>query len=51
MHRLDPASRDALLLVTAGLSYDEVATVCQTPLRTVQSRVRRARQRLADELA
>lgn len=50
MHRLDAASRHALLLVTAGLSYEETAAVCQTPLRTVQSRVRRARQRLADEL-
>lgn len=48
--RLDPASRQALLLVTAGLSYEEVATVCESPLRTVQSRVRRARQRLAAEL-
>lgn len=48
--RLDPASRQALLLVTAGLSYEEVAIVCESPLRTVQSRVRRARQRLAVEL-
>lgn len=50
VNRLDPASRDALLLVTAGLSYEETASVCQSPLRTVQSRVRRARQRLADQL-
>jgi len=48
--RLDPASRQALLLVTAGLSYEEVATVCESPLRTVQSRVRRARQRITAEL-
>lgn len=48
--RLDPDSRQALLLVTAGLSYEETAAVCGSPLRTVQSRVRRARQRLADEL-
>lgn len=50
VQRLDPASRDALLLITVGLSYEEVAVVCQSPLRTVQSRVRRARQRLVDEL-
>lgn len=48
--RLDPASRQALLLITAGLSYEEVATICESPLRTVQSRVRRARQRIAAEL-
>ncbi|WP_305305900.1 sigma-70 family RNA polymerase sigma factor [Brevundimonas sp.] len=50
IERLDPASRQALLLVTAGLSYEEVAIVCESPLRTVQSRVRRARQRLAAQL-
>lgn len=50
IERLDPASRQALLLITAGLSYEEVAAVCDTPLRTVQSRVRRARLRLAAEL-
>jgi len=48
--RLDPASRDALMLIAVGLSYEEAAVVCQSPLRTVQSRVRRARQRLVDEL-
>lgn len=50
VQRLDPASRDALLLITVGLSYEEVAIVCGSPLRTVQSRVRRARQKLVDEL-
>ena len=48
--RLDPASREALMLVTSGLSYVEAARVCQSPLRTVQSRVRRARLRIAAEL-
>ena len=48
--RLDPASREALMLVTTGLSYVEAARVCQSPLRTVQSRVRRARLRIAAEL-
>lgn len=50
VQRLDADSRQALLLITAGLSYEEVAIVCGSPLRTVQSRVRRARQRLADDL-
>lgn len=50
VQRLDADSRQALLLVTAGLSYEEVAVVCGSPLRTVQSRVRRARQRLTDDL-
>ena len=48
IERLDATSRDALLMVTAGLSYEETAAICQSLLRTVQSRVRRARQRLAD---
>lgn len=48
--RLDAGSRQALLLVAAGLSYEQVAIACEAPLRTVQSRVRRARQRLANEL-
>jgi RNA polymerase sigma-70 factor (ECF subfamily) len=50
IERLDPDSRQALLLITAGLSYEETAAVCDSPLRTVQSRVRRARLRLAEEL-
>lgn len=48
MDFLDPASRQALLLITAGLTYEETASVCQCNLRTVQSRVRRARKRLAE---
>lgn len=48
---LDPDQRHALLLITAGLSYDEAALACATPLRTMQSRVRRARAKLAVMLA
>ena len=48
---LDPDQRHALLLITAGLSYDEAAVACATPLRTLQSRVRRARAKLAVLLA
>lgn len=46
LERLDPDSKHALLLITAGLSYEEAANVCGCALRTVQSRVRRARERL-----
>lgn len=48
---LDEESRHSLLLITAGLSYEEAATVCGCPLRTLQSRVRRARERLTVRLA
>ncbi len=48
---LDPDQRHALLMITAGLSYDEAAVACATPLRTMQSRVRRARERLTVLLA
>ena len=46
--RLEPESQSALMMVVAGLSYEETAEACGCPLRTVQSRVRRARARLAD---
>ena len=48
MESLDADSRQALLLITAGLTYEETANVCRCNLRTVQSRVRRARKRLAE---
>ncbi|HEV7227326.1 sigma-70 family RNA polymerase sigma factor [Brevundimonas sp.] len=48
VNRLDADSRLALLLVTMGLTYEETAQACGSPLRTVQSRVRRARLRLAE---
>lgn len=48
---LDPDQGHALLLITAGLSYEEAAEVCATPLRTIQSRVRRARAKLTVLLA
>lgn len=49
--KLDPDQRHALLLITAGLSYEEAAAACETPLRTMQSRVRRARAKLTALLA
>lgn len=48
--RLDPSVRQALLMAAAGLSYEEMAQVCDSPLRTVQSRVRRARRKISTEL-
>lgn len=48
---LDIDQRHALLMITSGLSYDEIAVSCATPLRTIQSRVRRARAKLAVALA
>lgn len=50
MGELDSESRESLLLITAGLSYEEAALVCGCPLRTLQSRVRRARQRLVEAM-
>lgn len=49
--KLDEDQKHALLMIIAGLSYEEAANACDTPLRTVQSRVRRARARLAVLLA
>ena len=47
--KIDPDQRKALLLVSAqGLSYEEAAIVCRTPVGTIKSRVNRARIRLAD---
>lgn len=50
LDELDVESRHSLLLITAGLTYVEAAQVCGCPLRTLQSRVRRARERLASKL-
>jgi RNA polymerase sigma-70 factor (ECF subfamily) len=47
--KIDPDQRKALLLVSAqGLSYEEAAIACRTPVGTIKSRVNRARIRLAD---
>jgi RNA polymerase sigma-70 factor (ECF subfamily) len=47
MGELRPEQREALHLVIAeGLSYDEVATVCNCPVGTVRSRIARARREL-----
>ena len=44
---LDEPSRDAILLVLgAGLTHVEAAEVCQCPLGTLKSRIRRGRVRL-----
>jgi RNA polymerase sigma-70 factor (ECF subfamily) len=51
LDRLTPDTRDALLLiVVAGLSYEEAAEVCSCAVGTLKSRVSRARRRLAELL-
>ena len=50
--RLPASQRDALLLlVWAGLSYEQIAHATGAPLGTVQSRISRARRRLRRQLA
>jgi RNA polymerase sigma-70 factor, ECF subfamily len=50
--KLSSDQREALLLVGAsGFSYDEAATICETAVGTIKSRVNRARTRLAELLA
>ncbi len=46
--RLPPRQREAVLLVAAGLSYDEAARVSGTVAGTIKSRVGRARAKLAE---
>ena len=49
--KLPVVQREVLLLVGAsGLSYDEAAAICGTPVGTVKSRVNRARTLLAELL-
>jgi RNA polymerase sigma-70 factor (ECF subfamily) len=46
--RLPPLLREALVLVGAqGLSYEEAAAICGTPVGTMKARVSRARSQLA----
>jgi RNA polymerase sigma-70 factor (ECF subfamily) len=50
--RLDPDRRLAFVLTQMiGLSYREAADVCECPIGTIRSRVARAREDLAAELA
>lgn len=51
LRKLDPAQREALILVAAeGFSYEEAARICECAVGTVKSRVNRARVRLAELL-
>ena len=45
---LPPEQRETLLLIGAcGFSYEEVATICESPVGTIKSRVNRARTHLS----
>ena len=51
LRRLPGEEREALVLKeVAGMTYREISESCGVPLGTVQSRIHRARQRLADAL-
>jgi RNA polymerase sigma-70 factor (ECF subfamily) len=50
--KLPSGQREALLLVGAsGFSYDEAATICESAVGTIKSRVHRARTRLSKLLS
>lgn len=51
LEKITPEQRQALLLIGAqGLSYEEAAALCRTPVGTIKSRVNRARARLSELL-
>lgn len=51
LRRLPDDEREALVLKeVAGMTYREISESCGVPLGTVQSRIHRARQRLAEAL-
>ncbi|MFC3069172.1 sigma-70 family RNA polymerase sigma factor [Phenylobacterium soli] len=50
LQTLTPKSRDALVLVAAGNSYEELAEIWGCAVGTVKSRIARARQSLLDAL-
>jgi RNA polymerase sigma-70 factor (ECF subfamily) len=43
---LHPDTREAIILVSAGLTHEEAAEVMNSPLGTLKSKVRRGRQQL-----
>lgn len=50
--QLPPDQREALILIGAeGLTYEEVATICDCAVGTIKSRVNRARSRMAELLS
>jgi RNA polymerase sigma-70 factor, ECF subfamily len=51
LRRLTPEARDALLMIVgAGLSYEEAAQIAGCPVGTMKSRVNRAREHLAQQV-
>ena len=52
LRRLPEDEREAVVLKeVAGMTYREISDACGVPLGTVQSRIHRARQRLAEALS
>ncbi len=52
LFRLPPDQREALMLVGAsGMSYEDAAALCNCAVGTMKSRVKRARNRLAEMLS
>ena len=50
--QLPPSQREVLILIGgSGMSYEEVAAICNCAVGTVKSRVNRARNRLAQILS
>lgn len=50
LDRLPAEARSLLLLMGAGASYEEAASICDCPVGTIRSRLNRARHRLQSEL-
>jgi RNA polymerase sigma-70 factor (ECF subfamily) len=44
--KLPVEQREAVLLIAAGITYEEAAQICGAELGTIKSRVNRARSRL-----
>lgn len=51
LQELKPHAREALLMIAAaGMSYEEAAAICNCPVGTMKSRVKRARAELAERI-
>lgn len=51
LQELKPQAREALLMiVAAGMSYEQAAAICGCPVGTIKSRIKRARAELARKI-